>query len=168
MRFLVTGLTTLLIAACGGGGGGTGTPTTTLPARLTAAAVEFAAGNTTAQLLVELQAATNSGAALAEVVIELPPGVTIASGSPLQAAIPVVTLDGKLIGNRYKVLIGDARNSTAAALPSGTLFRVQLATTVPRQLGNQKLRLLEPRIAARDGTAIDVDDTPTEVPITIR
>ncbi|MCA8967152.1 MAG: hypothetical protein H6838_06630 [Planctomycetes bacterium] len=167
MRIPAAGLAAVLVAACGGGGGG-GTPPATLPARLTAPAVEFAAGVDMAQLVVELQASTDSGAALAEVVIELPAGVTVAAGAALQAAQPVVTLDGKLSGDRYKVLVGDARNSNAAALPSGSLFRLQLVTTAPRQRGTHTLRLLEARIAARDGAPVDVDPAPSEVPITIR
>lgn len=167
MRSRPAVLTLSLLAACGGGGGGGGTPPATLPLRLTAEPLVFPAGTSSAELVVSLDAPASAGAVLAEVAIELPPGLAIAAGSPLRAAQPLVSLDGHGTGTRYQVLVGDARNASGQLLPRGALFRLQLVTSAPRQSGTSTVRLTGTRIAASDGSAVAVDSDPVEVPVSI-
>ncbi len=158
--------TLLLLAACGGGGGGTATVTT--PVRLVCDPVELPIGVTDVDLLVELDVPGGAAPVLAQATVQLPAALTVTGSDPLRAAQAVATLDGHLTGDRYAVLVGDARNAAAAPLPKGPLFRLRLTATAPRRPGMHLVQLVDLRAAANDGAPLATGGEPVTVPVTIR
>lgn len=159
-------LSTLALAACGGGGGGgVSPPPVSTASRLTAAPVQFAAGATSAELSVGMVAATTDAPALLQVEVELPAALTLPATDRLHAVATMPNLDGDWKQGRFVVLCGDASNQDAAPLASGTLFRLRLEPTLPRQVGTHVVRLRELRAATAGGHSSPVDNTPVEVAV---
>lgn len=160
-------LLSLCLPACGGGGGGGTVVPVTTPVQLAAPPLDLGPGSTTAELAVALPQDV-ARPALLRVTIELPPELQFAASDRLVAAVPVPDLDGELQDGRLVVLCGDARNVQAAELPAGPLFRVRLATAVPRRTGTVAVRLVDLQATTADGTPLSVETAPTEVPVVIR
>lgn len=167
MRCAVPFAVLSVLAACGGGGGGGGAPATT-PTRLSAAALDLGPATTEAELAVQLAATPAQPPVLLEVAVELPAGLTLASGNPLVATQSTPTLDGGTVGGRYVVVCGDAKNKAATPLQPGPLFRVRVQTTTPRQTGTYSITLRNLRASNSDGSAAAVDPNPTIVSVTVR
>ncbi|MCC7395428.1 MAG: hypothetical protein IT455_00010 [Planctomycetes bacterium] len=158
----------LLLAACGGGGGGSvSPPPVTTASRLTAPPVSIVAGSNGAELVVDLVAATSTAPALLQLEVELPAALTLPANDRLRAVAAVPNLDGDWKQGRFVVLCGDASNQDAAPLPSGTLFRLRLEATLPRQVGSHVVRLRELRAATAGGHSAPVDGTPVEVQVEV-
>ncbi|MEO6595678.1 MAG: hypothetical protein ABIP94_13070 [Planctomycetota bacterium] len=157
----------LLVSACGGGGGGP-TPPIAAPARLAATDLDLGPATTSAELLVSLATTTVPAPVLLEVAVELPPALTMTANERLLAVAPVATLDGDFVSGRFVVICGDAQNPVAQPLQPGPLFRLRLATAVPRQPGTYTILLRNLRAAASDGSASAAQTEPTSVKVTIR
>lgn len=157
----------MLVAACGGGGGAATPPPVRQAAALAAPATEFAPTATTAWLELQLTGELD-GAVLAEATLELPDGVVLAPSGGATARQPLATLDAHAAGTSIRVLAGDAKNASAAALQPGALLAIPLAITLPRRTGTQQATLRDLRLARADGSAVPVQNAPVAVTVTIR
>jgi len=161
------GLASLLLAACGGGGAAVVVPGQT-PARLTAAGAEIGPFADSVEVLVQLAAVPADPVGLLQVAIELPPGLTLPATARLRPARDLVTLDGDMVGDRFVVTCGDARNVQAAPLTAGPLFWLRLQPTSPRQPGTWTVRLSGLRAAASAGAAVPAETNPATVAVVVR
>lgn len=158
----------LLLAACGGGGGGGVVTPVTAPLALTAAPLDLGPATSEVELVVQL--ATDGGQApvLLQVAIELPPALTLASGTRLLPARNLPTLDRELTSNQLLVVCGDAQNADAGPLAEGPLFRVRLVAATPRQVGTHAVRLTGLLASAADGSRLTVATEPAVVAVQLR
>ena len=168
-RVVATGVLGALAAACGGGGGGGAAPPPVgATLRLEVAAAEIGAGAASGELLVRLGDTGAPAASLLEVALVLPPQLALPAVERLRPAVPLATLDGDGIGNRFVVLCGDAENADAASLVPGPLFWLRLVPSAPRQPGTFTVRLEGLRAATRTGETIATEPAPLDVAVTVR
>ncbi|MCR9247874.1 MAG: hypothetical protein NXI31_22830 [bacterium] len=154
------------IAGCGGGGGGGGNVAP--PARVASADLEIASNTTVAELAVAVTDLPTPPPALMEVVIDLPPALTVAPTDPLTKVQAVPTLAGNRRGNQFVVICGDDQNPTAATLTNGELFRLRLVVTAPRQPGTHEITLRDAILARGDGSEAATESAPQIVSVTVR
>ncbi len=157
-----------LAASCGGGGGSVVVTPAGPTASLAAADVEIGPAVAAADVTVRLASSPELAPSLLQVAVALPPQLVLPANDRLQAAVPLATLDGGVVGDRFVVLCGDAHNPGAAPLALGPLFRLRLQPASPRQPGTYTVRFENVRAATRTGEAVPVDPAPVTATVVVR
>lgn len=161
-------LLTLSLVACGGGGGGATVPTVATAANVQLQPVTIGTGQSIVDLTVSLEQRPESGPALVQGTLLLPPELSLPTSDRLAPATPVVTLDGDFVNNEFTVICGDATNPQAQDLPLGALFQVRLMPTAPRQPGTYTVTLKDVRAATSGGSNVPLALTTLTATVTIQ
>jgi len=156
-----------LVACGGGGGGGVAAPITTT-ANVQLQPVVIGPGQTIGDLLVTLSDSPDSGLALLQGTLKLPPEIRLPASDRLSPSIPVVTLDGDFTGGGdFTVICGDATNQEAQPLPAGPLFEIRLLPSEPRQPGSYTVTLMNVRASTSAGDSVQLAQTTLTALVTI-